>query len=340
MASGNVVVSNWKVQWKCIELRIHNGHLQYGRFCMAPLLEGQADLIGMALRKTLLGELEATCITCAKFQDIPHEYLNIWGVEESIYDIVMNLNKIVLRKSESFRDVPRAHQGRIRAQGPMHVTAANIHFFSSDVEIIDRTQHIAKLTKPTSLSIELEIDTRRPLSERMPYTLQEGSYPINATFSPILNANYSIHSYRHKNEKEEILFLEIWTNGSLTPVEALNRASQRLSQLLKAPLSIVQEKENQFSNEEHIVSILSLTLEDRWETLRKTKASPALKCISLDQLQFSSKIYNCLQKGSVWSLLDLVNRSYKDLMKIEYFCLEDVRGIILIVEKFFQIYLR
>nr|YP_009661299.1 RNA polymerase alpha subunit [Amphilophium cuneifolium]QCT82538.1 RNA polymerase alpha subunit [Amphilophium cuneifolium] len=326
-------VSTHETQWRCAELREDNARLHYGRFFLAPLLVGQADLIGTVMRKALLAELEGTCITYVKLLDVPHEFSRIEGVKESVYDIVMNCKKIVLRSM--IDNPPNFWKGRVRAKGRTIVTAKDITFNHVGIEVVDNNQHVATLEKEMSLYIDLIVEKKRALDRKIPYTLQEGSYPIGDTFSPILNVNYSIHSYIRENEKKETLFLEIWTNGSLTPVEALGIISKKLAKLLRAPLYVNEEEDNKFTNKDHWIPLNPFTLRHRWEIIRQKKTTIMTKAIFIDQFQFTSKVYSGLKKVNIDTLFKLLNMSYENLMKIEYFGLEDVKHIILTIEDYF-----
>ncbi|KAK9082264.1 hypothetical protein Syun_031722 [Stephania yunnanensis] len=182
---------------------------------------GQADTIGIAIRRALLGEIYGTCITRVKSEKILHDYSTIVGIEESVHEIFMNLKEIVLQSN-----LYGTRDASICVKGPRCVTAQDI-IPPPSVEIVDTTQHIATLTEPISFCIGLQIERNRGYRMKIPNNAQNGSYPIDAVFMPVRNANYSIHSYGNGNEKQEILFLEIWTNGSLTPKEALHEASQK-----------------------------------------------------------------------------------------------------------------
>jgi len=98
MVQEKLRVSTRTLQWKCVESRIDSKHLYYGRFILSPLMKGQADTIGIAIRRILLGEIEGTCITCVKSEKIPHEYSTIIGIEESVHEIFMNLKKNCIEK--------------------------------------------------------------------------------------------------------------------------------------------------------------------------------------------------------------------------------------------------
>nr|KJB25702.1 hypothetical protein B456_004G205100 [Gossypium raimondii] len=142
--------------------------------------------------------------------------------QESVHKILMNLKQIVLRGN--FFGTRNAF---ICAKGPGYVTAQDI-ILPPFVETVDNTQHVANLTKPIDLCIGLQIERNRGYDTKMPKNFHDRSYPIDVVFMPIRNVNHSIHFYGNDNEKEEILFLEIWTNGSLTLKEALHEASRNL----------------------------------------------------------------------------------------------------------------
>nr|QYB23398.1 RNA polymerase alpha subunit [Hedysarum polybotrys var. alaschanicum] len=225
MIREKVKVSTRTLQWKCVESRVDSKRLYYGRFILSPLRKGQAETIGIAMRRILLGEIEGTCITRAKSEKIPHEYSTIVGIQESIHEILMNLKEIVLRSN-----LYGTRDASICFKGPGYVTAQDI-ILPPSVEIVDNTQHIANLTEPIHLCIELQIERNRGYRIKTLNNIQDGSYTIDAVFMPVRNANHSIHSYVNGTEKLEILFLEIWTNGSLTPKEALYEASRNLIDL-------------------------------------------------------------------------------------------------------------
>ena len=99
MVQEKVIVSTRTLLWKCVESRTNSKRLYYGRFILSPLMKGQADTIGIAMRRALLGEIEGTCVTRTKSKKIPHEYSTIVGIQESIHEILMNLKEIVLRSN-------------------------------------------------------------------------------------------------------------------------------------------------------------------------------------------------------------------------------------------------
>nr|YP_009582057.1 RNA polymerase alpha subunit [Thalictrum minus]QBK50549.1 RNA polymerase alpha subunit [Thalictrum minus]QWC53501.1 RNA polymerase alpha subunit [Thalictrum aquilegiifolium var. sibiricum] len=330
MLREEVAVSTRTLQWKCVESRADSKRLYYGRFILSPLMKGQADTIGIAMRRALLGEIEGTCITRAKSEKIPHEYSTIVGIEESVHEIFMNLKEIVLRSN-----LYGTRDASICVKGPGYVTAQDI-IAPPSVEIIDTTQHIASLTEPVDLCIRLQIERSRGYRMKTPNNAQEGSYPIDAVFMPVRNANHSIHSYGNGNEKHEILFLEIWTNGSLTPKEALYEASRNLIDLF-IPFLHAEKQDRNLEDNQGRVTLPFFTFHDGLDKLRKNKKEIELKCIFIDQSELPSRTYNCLKRSNINTLLDLLNKSQEDIMKIEHFRIEDVRRILGILQKHFVI---
>nr|YP_009489944.1 RNA polymerase alpha subunit [Hamamelis mollis]YP_010994654.1 RNA polymerase alpha subunit [Hamamelis japonica]AWH11300.1 RNA polymerase alpha subunit [Hamamelis mollis]WBR73155.1 DNA-directed RNA polymerase alpha subunit [Hamamelis mollis]WOZ13385.1 RNA polymerase alpha subunit [Hamamelis japonica] len=330
MVREKVTVSTRTLQWKCVESRADSKRLYYGRFILSPLMKGQADTIGIAMRRALLGEIEGTCITRAKSEKIPHEYSTIVGIQESVHEILMNLKEVVLRSN-----LYGTRDASICVRGPGYVTAQDI-ISPPSVEIVDNTQHIASLTEPVDFCIGLKIERNRGYRIKTPNNFQDGSYPIDAVFMPVRNANHSIHSYGNGNEKQEILFLEIWTNGSLTPKEALHEASRNLIDLF-IPFLHAEEENFNLEDNQHKTTLPLLTFHDRLAKLRNNKKEIALKSIFIDQSELPPRIYTCLKRSNIHTLLDLLNNSQEDLMKIEHFRIEDVKQILGILEKHFAI---
>jgi DNA-directed RNA polymerase subunit alpha len=293
-------------------------------------MKGQADTIGIAIRRALLGEIEGTCITRAKSEKIPHEYSTIVGIQESIHEILMNLKEIVLRSN-----LYGTCEASICVKGPKCVTAQDI-ILPPYAEIVDNTQHIASLTEPIDLCIGLQLERNRGYRIKTPNNFQDGSYPIDALFMPVRNVNHSIHSYGNGNEKQEILFIEIWTNGSLTPKEALYEASRNLIDLF-IPFLHAEEENLHLEDNQHKVSLPLFTFHNRLTDLSKNKMQKALKYLFIDQLELPPRIYNCLKKSNIHTLLDLFNNSQEDLIKMEHFQIEDAKQIFGTLEKRFAI---
>nr|YP_008994513.1 RNA polymerase alpha subunit [Hypseocharis bilobata]AGV02941.1 RNA polymerase alpha subunit [Hypseocharis bilobata]AKF43070.1 RNA polymerase alpha subunit [Hypseocharis bilobata] len=347
MVREKVKVSTQRLQWKCVESRADSKSLYYGRFILATLKKGQADTIGIAMRRALLGEIEGTCITRATFEKIPHEYTTIAGIQESVYEILINLKEIILRSN-----LYGTCDAYICVRGPGDVTAQDI-ILPPYVEIVDNTQHIATLTEPMNFCIGLQIERARGYSRKTPTpkTFQDGtSYPIDGVFMPVLYANHSIQSYGKGSR--EILFLEIWTNGSLTPKEALREASRNLINLLIPFLHAEAEEKNfHLDNNKHKVGLPLFSCYDR---LRKPteleKRRKYLRHIYIDQLGLVStkelrdfyidqlvklppRIYNCLKRSDIHTLWDILAKRKDPLNKIGHLRSGDVTKVYDIIEK-------
>ncbi|KAJ6855020.1 DNA-directed RNA polymerase subunit alpha [Populus alba x Populus x berolinensis] len=189
MVREKVRIPTRTLQWKCVESRADSKRLYYGRFILSPLMKGQADTIGIAMRRAFLGEIEGTCITHAKSKKIPYEFSTVTGIQESIHEILMNLKEIVLRSN-----LYGTHNTSICVKVPGCVTAQDI-ILPLSVEVIDNTQHIASLREPIDLHIGLEIERNHGYCMKPPKNFQDESYSIDVVFMHVRNANHSVHSY-------------------------------------------------------------------------------------------------------------------------------------------------
>nr|YP_010975045.1 RNA polymerase alpha subunit [Amyema miraculosa]WNR57942.1 RNA polymerase alpha subunit [Amyema miraculosa] len=330
MVQEKVTVATRTLQWKCVESKVDNKRFYYGRFVLSPLMKGQADTIGITMRRILLGEIDGTCITRAKSEKIPHEYSTIVGIQESVHEILMNLKEIVLRSN-----LYGTWDASICVRGPRYVTAQDI-ISPPFVKIVDNTQYIASLTEPIDFCIGLQIERNRRCRIKTLNNFQDGNFPIDAVFMPVQNVNHSIYSYG--NEKQEILFIEIWTNGSLTPKEALHEASRNLIDLF-IPFLHVEEENLHLEDNTYKMTLPLFTLNDRYNRftkLRINKEKITLKYIYIDQLELPPRIYNYLKSSNIHTLLDFVNKSQEDLMKIEHFRIADVKRIWNILDEHFE----
>ncbi|XP_057863201.2 DNA-directed RNA polymerase subunit alpha-like [Cryptomeria japonica] len=333
MNQNEIAVSMKIPEWKCIEFRTKNKHFHYSRFTLSLLCKGQANTIGSTIRRVLLREVEGTCITHVKFHNISNEYSVIIGIEESIHEILMNLKEIVLRI-----DAYRIREGSINVVGPKKVTAQDI-MLPPSVGIIDATQHIANINKSITLDISLQIEkchryiiqnpnNYNPKDEIFPIDVAfvfpidaAFVFPIDVSFAPVQNVNYSIHSYWSKNETQEILFIEIWMNEA--PKEALYEASRNLIDFF-LPFLNAKEENNDGTNSLSIDITPSLPI---LHILNDTKR------INFDQmyivqLNFSTRIYNCLKKANINTVSDLLNYSREDLMKTKHLGKQSVQEIL------------
>nr|QWW93220.1 RNA polymerase alpha subunit [Lunularia cruciata] len=333
MIQDEIKVSTQTLQWKCIESKIESKRLLYGRFAISPFRKGQANTVGIAMRRALLNEIEGASITYAKIKKVKHEYSTIIGLQESIHDILINLKEIVL-KSDSFEP----QKAYISILGPKKITAQDIKG-PSCIKIIDNTQYIATLNKEILLEIELNIEKDRGYRIENLQKFQEGLFPVDAVFMPIRNANYSVHSFESEKKTKEILFLEIWTDGSLTPKEALYEASRNLIDLF-IPLINSEKKEKNFGIEKtNELNISYFPFQSISLDIEKMTKDVAFKHIFIDQLELPARAYNCLKKVNVHTIADLLNYSEDDLIKIKNFGKKSVEQVLEALKKRFSIQL-
>jgi DNA-directed RNA polymerase subunit alpha len=211
----------------CLDKQSEHSQLHYSRFAISPLLPGQANILGNAIRKVLLTEVKGSCITSVMFPTNTHEYANLPGVRENVYDILLNLRDIVLSNKSN-----QSKTGYIEFQGPGSITAKDIQIDDS-VQIIDPTQYIAYVEANSKLDLSILVESQETW-ELQPKTNHINSiFNLDAKFTPIKNVNYNIYSIEEEHATQELLILEIWTNGSVSPEDALYKASYCLALLLK-----------------------------------------------------------------------------------------------------------
>nr|YP_001023733.1 RNA polymerase alpha subunit [Angiopteris evecta]A2T365.1 RecName: Full=DNA-directed RNA polymerase subunit alpha; Short=PEP; AltName: Full=Plastid-encoded RNA polymerase subunit alpha; Short=RNA polymerase subunit alpha [Angiopteris evecta]ABG79632.1 RNA polymerase alpha subunit [Angiopteris evecta] len=331
MIQDEVPVSAQTIQWRCIESKIESKRLHYGRFAISPFRKGQANTVGIAIRRSLLGEIEGTAITYAKSKNVIHEYSTIIGIEESINDILINFKEIVLR-SDSYE----TQKAYISITGPKDITAEDI-LLPPSVQAIDDSQHIATITKDITLDIEIEIQKDRGYRIQDSKESQAGEFFIDAVFMPIRKANYSVHSFGNNKKFQEILFIEIWTDGSLTPKEALYEASRNLIDLF-LPFLHTEEEEIISDRDEKSESNGNILLSNSISTdIDRMAKEVAFKHIFIDQLELPARAYNCLKKVDVHTISDLLKYSQDDLRKIKNFGKKSVDQVLEALQERFAI---
>jgi len=282
-------------QIECVELNTHENRSQYSKFILEPLERGQGTTIGNALRRVLLSNLEGTSVTAVRIAGVSHEFATIPGVREDVLEILMKMKEVVLK---SYSAQPQI--GRLLVSGPAVVTAA--HFdLPSEVEIIEPSQYIATLSEGAKLEMEFRIERGKGYR-----TVEKGReeataidfLQIDSVFMPVRKVNYSVEDARvdgsiHKDR----LLLEIWTNGSLTPQEALSSAAGILVDLFN-PLKDI-----------------SIEPTDLGVDVTEDPTSQ----IPIEELQLSVRAYNCLKRAQVNSVADLLDYTQEDLLEIKNF---------------------
>ncbi len=282
-------------QIECVESSTEETRSHYSKFVLEPLERGQGTTVGNALRRVLLSNLEGTAVTAVRIAGVSHEFATVPGVREDVLEIMMRMKDVIL-KSYS----PQPQIGRLLVTGPSTVTSA--HFdLPSEVDIIDPTQYIATLAEGGKLEMEFRIEKGkgyRTVERGREEATSLDFLQIDSVFMPVRKVNYSVEETRNEaNIPKDRLLLEIWTNGSLSPQEALSSAANILVDLFN-PL-----KDFTYTEQDTGIS----------EDLDPTAQIP------IEELQLSVRAYNCLKRAQVNSVADLLDFTQEDLLEIKNF---------------------
>ena len=282
-------------QIECVESKTLKNQSQYSKFVLEPLERGQGTTVGNALRRVLLSNLEGAAVTAVRIAGVNHEFATIDGVREDVLEILLNMKEIVLK---SYTSQPQI--GRVMITGPATVRAAQFDL-PSEVEIVDPGQYIATLAEGARLEMEFRIEKGkgyRAVDRGRDDGASVDFLQIDAVFMPVNKVNYSVEDARIDGSLEkDRLLLEIWTNGSLTPQEALSQAANTLVELFN-PLKDI-----------NLESIKDDYPDDEDPTSQ----------IPIEELQLSVRAYNCLKRAQINSVADLLDYSQEDLLEIKNF---------------------
>lgn len=271
----------------------------YGRFVLEPLERGFGATIGNALRRVMLSSLPGSAITSVKIDGVLHEFQTIEGVVEDVTTIILNLKNVVIKKHCEEDKIIRLNattEGVVRA-GDFEC--------DPDVEIINKDLVIANIAKGGKLIMEMNVssgkgyvradDNKELLSDR-----KIGVIAIDSLYSPIERVAYEVEDARvGQSENYDKLIIDVWTNSSIKPEEAIALASR----ILIEHLEIV-------ANVNNIANVTGLMKEKEEDPKVKALETP------IEELDFSVRAYNCLKRAGVHTLQDLVNKSDAEVMKI------------------------
>lgn len=271
----------------------------YGKFELEPLERGFGTTLGNALRRVMLSSLPGSAISSVKIDGVSQEFQTIDGVIEDVALIILNLKDVVIKNHTNENRTLRLNA---KKEGP--VTASDIEH-DADIEILNPDKVIANLAKGGSLSMELNVTNGRGYvrSEETKKFIEGkkiGTIAMDAIYSPIERVSYEVEPARvGQNENYDRLVLNVWTNGSIRPEEAVALASR-----------ILIEHFNLLTDLSSIADTTGLMIE-------KTE-DPKVKALetSIEDLDFSVRAYNCLKRAGIHTLQDLVNKSEGDMMKI------------------------
>ncbi len=270
----------------------------YGKLYVEPLERGYGITLGNALRRVLLSSLESGAITAVKIHGVPHEFATIDGVIEDVSEIILNLKDIKFKMDEGID----SEFAILEAKGPGKVTAKDIKL-PNGVEIVNPDVHIATIDSPdTELKMEFKIEKGRgyvPVEEMEPPS-EIGWILIDTSFSPVTKCTFHVEPTRVGNKTDyDKLILEIHTDGSITPEEALNKATKILLDHFNLLLNPTVKR---------VEVVKQSAPESIAQRIEEDKLS-----LAIDELEISSRAANTLKKLGIQTIGDLVKMSEEDL---------------------------
>ena len=274
----------------------------YGKFIVQPLERGYGVTIGNSLRRVLISTLQGAAIVTIKIDGILHEFSTIPGVSEDVTEMILNLKgvrfKLLNKKPDKIY---------VQLKGPKEFTARDLQIGNNDFEILNPDHLIATLNSESELKMELSIKKGRgyvPAEENRPSDAPIGTIPLDAIYSPIRNVTYTIENTRVGQRTDyEKLILEIWTDGSITPEDALSNAGRILRDHIHLFISfdMKPEKEDDEDIDEETLQIRKL--------LRKP----------VEDLELSVRSANCLKEAKIRTIADLVRRDENEMLRFKNF---------------------
>lgn len=298
---------NWKALIKPKMLDVDEETLSdcYGKFYAEPLERGFGVTLGNSLRRILLSSIQGAAITAVKIEGSLHEFSVLPGVKEDVTEIILNLKEVVFKLHTSGPKTVR-----IEAEGEREVIAGDI-ITDADVELVNPEHHIATLDKGAKLKMEMTVKTgigyvsaERNKEEDMPI----GTIPIDAIFTPVKKVNYTVTNARVGQITDyDKLTLEVWTNGSAKPDDAVALAAKILKDQLNIFINFEEPPEEDYSEDDE-----EKRKRDR-EELREKLAK------SVDELELSVRSGNCLKNASIQYIGELVQKSEQEILQTKNF---------------------
>ncbi|WP_323067392.1 DNA-directed RNA polymerase subunit alpha [Limosilactobacillus reuteri] len=271
----------------------------YGKFVVEPLERGYGTTLGNSLRRVLIASLPGAAITSMQIDGVLHEFSTVEGVTEDVTQIILNLKKVSLKlDSEDQKNL------ELDVKGPAEVTASDIQG-DNEVTILNPDLHIATVADGAELHIKLTADKGRGYlsandnKARMD-DLAIGVLPIDSIYTPIERVNYTVENARvgQRNDYDK-LTLDVWTDGSLTPTEAVSLGAKILTEHLAMFVDLTETAQNAQvmvkKEETHKEKMLEMTIEE---------------------LDLSVRSYNCLKRAGINTVKELTDRTVSDMMKV------------------------
>ena len=289
-----------KAKVECVEVG-ENG--KYGKFVVEPLERGNGHTIGNALRRLLLSSLPGAAVSSVHIEGVQHEFSTIPGVTEDVTEIILNLKGLAVKM---FTDTTKTVI--IDKVGPCELTAADIKV-DEEIEIINPEMHIATLNEDAHLQMTLRIERGRGYVSADKnkardlatngLVLHVDSIHIDSIFTPIHKVNYTVEDKRVGQSNDyDRLTLEVWTNGTLKPEEAISYAAKIMTEHMALFTSLTDQ----------VMPVSMVQPED-------DKKEKVLE-MTIEELELSVRAYNCLKRAGINSVAELVQRNQEDMMKV------------------------
>ncbi len=292
---------NWQELIKPSKIEIEKKEPGYIKFFTEPFERGYGITIGNSLRRVLLSSIMGSAITSVWIDGVDHEFSTVRGVQEDVTELILNLKKVVLRMSD---DKPRVI--KIDKKGGGEVKAGDI-VHEGGVEIINSDHHIANLSEDSRLYIEMKIKVGRgyiPAEQNRSDDDPVGTIPVDAIFAPIKKVSYNVTPARVGFRTDyDKLTMEIWTNGSVTPLDALSFAAKILKEQMRVFISF-DDLEDMESGEDKSVDKQSFN-----ENLYR----------SVDELELSVRSANCLKNADIKYIGELVQKTEQEILMTKNF---------------------
>jgi DNA-directed RNA polymerase subunit alpha len=271
----------------------------YGQFLISSLKPGQGITIGNQLRRVLLGDLGGVAISAVRIAGISHEFSTIPGVREDILEILLNLKELVFKSKTQ-----NVQFGRLKVQGPAVITADLIQL-PPDLKIINPKHYIATISTSNILEIEFKFEygTGYKLASQNFVEETNNYLQLDTIFMPVQKVDFKIENiYDTTNNITERLLIDIWTNGSISPKDALKSSAQLIINLFT---SLINNRDTNEENESEIQTN-SISIEPYTN-------------IAIEELQLSVRAYNCLKKAQINTVGDLLQYSPEKLQELKNF---------------------
>ncbi len=309
MSTSQMVARNWRdlIRPKSLSVEQETLTPTYGRFVCEPLERGFGITLGNSLRRVLLSSLQGAAITAVKIDGALHEFTSVPDVVEDVTTIVLNLKEVVVRAHS-----PRTHTVRIEKDGPCEVKAGDIQT-GDQIEVLNPDHTICTVSKGGRFSAELTITVGRGYvpSERTKQPGQPiGTIAIDALYSPLRKVNYTVTNARVGQMTDyDKLTLEVWTDGSVKPQDAVAYAAKILKDQLTIFINFEEEPE----------ATTSVKEED--EPLNENLFR------SVEELELSVRSANCLQNANIHLIGELVQRTESEMLKTKNFGRKSLKEI-------------